>query len=158
MEIVLGPEDIEVSTQNAFGFEKPETYSCRVWKYIVSHSALTIEVKSKHTVEKYPKHFYIIFEPTDYFQGPVWWKGADFRTASQGECFSLLYAMHTGRTMEEDGLPDPAKLSGEAGRRLFIAEYGKIEVKILAGLVIITDNLPDIFGYDRYHPEPVGGG
>jgi len=119
--------------KNIFNIEDVDNYLCYIQMYYKQHSTLIVIVN--HISEKKKRKYILSFLAMEYFEGPMSWKGADFRIATSDECRNFL---------QKRNIPN-ADVHSET-MKLFIVmdeEFG-IKIKILAGGVHEVDQMPNL--------------
>lgn len=107
-------------------------YECRVWEYhCAGHSQLYIRVNKAH---QYSNSFMILFSGVEYFEGPMRWKGANFKAATNEECSTLLRCIDP---LVPDEIDVP-QIKAE-DYRLFMQVSDNCVVKIVAKSAIVVD-------------------
>jgi hypothetical protein len=143
MRNLLSCSTFDAPANNVLQIEQPEIYSCRVFRYQVGHSVLIISLKTKEVPEPFD-NFYLVFESVKYFSGPMWWRGANFCTGTLDEYGQLLHKIQTPTPLSEQDLPETYNLDKSTGGRLLIVETPNLQVKLIAQLVTITNDISDL--------------
>ncbi|MBX3063828.1 MAG: hypothetical protein KF726_12680 [Anaerolineae bacterium] len=73
--------DIPFNSQNILELPDPEDWTCRVWRYHVSHSELVIRLSNKN-IPFLDQSIYVCLESVYYFQGSTGFVGANFTLGS----------------------------------------------------------------------------
>ncbi len=107
----------------------PQSCSCRVWRYMYSHSMLSINAFQLNP----EKTYYLLFTSVEFYEGPLFWEGADYQIGSSGHCLDILH-----RTERFDDIPD-AHLSKSF--KLFVFP-GASPVRIIAANVRVFEEDP----------------
>ena len=95
---------------------------CCIYRYLRSHQQLLIAV---HKPDSLTPSFYLHFEMAGYFEGPLNWRGADFRLGTDEECKEVICKIGTQTNKHLD-------LMSKHLYFLFLLERPDYQVKILA--------------------------
>lgn len=124
-------------TDNVFNIDNPKLYVCNVYKYDSNLSKLYIRVFKGRSTQA---SFYLFFSDVGYFEGPMNWQGAEFRTASTEACFTL---MRNAGVVEPSYLDDPDMQAALAeAAHLYEVETLHSTVRIIAGSAIMMREIP----------------
>lgn len=120
--------NLQPGASNILDLDFPHAYRCKVIGYYQQQSILLIQVMpDKDNPEEV---FYVLFKDVYFFDGMLWWKGANLRVAAQEEHFNYMMERSLVATSQE----------------LCIFESGEHQVKLLAGAwIVILDELPERF-------------
>ncbi len=100
---------------------------CLIRSYTNGHSQMRILVRNREPA--FQDRFYLVFQGVRYFSGPVRWTGADFRLASDDECWERLVQL---KVIEGDpATPEETLL------RLYTVELGNMAVEIISSLAYV---------------------
>jgi hypothetical protein len=116
----------------------PETQYCTVWKYIVQHSEMAVQIRSDIDETPTTKKLFWIFEGVLLYQGPLKWQGADFRLAPDHECMELIT-----RLKPEIKHPEILIDSGFYNLFKFRDRISGFDINIVASSAIKVTNLPN---------------
>lgn len=127
--------DIPFDASNVFELEEPGSCSCQVWSYDKGHSILTICLFSP----KGEIRSFISFEGVSYFQGPMWWHGANFKRSD--------IDVHVDIKVKTQGKKNEffrewLKTQNEEvsiGEGVFVVEQEEYKVIIMAGIVYMKE-------------------
>ncbi len=87
-----------VVARNYFDLPQPNGSLCHLLKYNRAKSFLELKVYE----EEGDDAAYLQFEGVAYYEGPVFWKGANFLVASNADCIKVLRDLKI-----HDNVPDP---------------------------------------------------
>jgi hypothetical protein len=109
--------------------DKPETYGCSLYSYMLGHRILWIEVSGE------TETFYLLFQQVIFFSGTTYWLGADFVVEPHETCLDFVRSADLMKTIPDWGV--------EIMFRLYRVRGSQPEVKILAASnVYRTDKAP----------------
>src|SRR5215475_6243017 len=77
---------MHASNENIFNVLNPDEWTCQLIDYMPSHSQLFFEL-DRHLPNQ---SLYLVFQTVEFFEGPLVWKGANFRLGESDECLQLL--------------------------------------------------------------------
>jgi hypothetical protein len=129
---------------NVFGIANPETYICRVASYRAGHSVMCVHVH-RHSQSTLPyDEFFLLFDFVQYFEGPMWWNGANFCTSTPEECLQLLFRLQSPQKVDDDevttfDLPESTPLP----KVLFVQAANNVKVRLIVSFVTMLSTLPD---------------
>ena len=123
---------------NVFKIADAETYSCVIRGYTSGHSQMFMQLYQSPPESK--NAFYLIFETVLYFEGPMSWHKADFRTGTYRECSEVMDLLRRGGLTIPDQMVD-AYLNKY---QLFVLEDPNLRVRIFAERVYRTTSTPRI--------------
>jgi hypothetical protein len=123
----LKPSEYDLST---YQFLEAEKWYCQVMDYNLGHSRLLTSVTQADTDKKLS----LVCLDTRYFEGPLFWHGADFQVAPMEECEALLRKIN--RNMSEATLKMELQV-----QKLFIVNdlQTSMRIRIMAGVAFVTD-------------------
>lgn len=74
---------------NIFGVTEPDDYRCHIMAFVDDvPSLLIIAHKVNHPLSL--PHFFLDFRGVRYWEGPLWWAGADFHRGTYVEMMEIL--------------------------------------------------------------------
>jgi hypothetical protein len=128
---------LKAPLENLFELETPDSYQCRVFRYELGHSWMTISAHDKNAKEWKP--LYIHLGAVRYFEGPMWWEGANFCVAPIAEYLDVCGKVEgievVNQRNESISIIDDLVFS----ERLFTFKTNSIVVKIIASFLTVTD-------------------
>ena len=135
--------NLEHPAENVLDLENPENYSCRIWSYSPGHSMLFVHLKENDGTKTSP-HLYLVFDNVQFFEGPMWWQGANFCTSTLYDYAKLNFAVHIPEELSEAFIQEVVDKmdSQKSPSHLFtLSVNDKIQVRILASSAGLTDDL-----------------
>ena len=133
----LSISNMRAEAQNIFEIDNPDEYLCRVHMYQKSHSWLSIEAHRKIANEYKP--IFMKFGAVRYFEGPMWWEGANFYIASLAEYIELLGKFEDQMIINAYASLQSQNPEKDMAGHLFVAKTNSAVVKIVADLLTLTD-------------------
>jgi hypothetical protein len=150
---IFSSADIAPNSTNIFNIPESENYSCRVMQYVASHSKLVIMLHHRLKTGMPFNGVYLIFTFVLYFEGPFWWEGANFCSASREELVRLQMQIHARQKINEQQIHSIIASSNSTAECLFLVQTANLTVKILSSQVILTQEppqgLPNLFRRDK---------
>ena len=133
------PKDIRLSNYEMArnflsGISNPQNYVCSVLGYVRGHSQMY--VKAESISPETDKSLILGFESVWYFEGPMRWKGLDFRLGSLDERINFLQGewLNVGDWLNEFA----------EKHLLFVFERPKYKVQIFSGSFYVSETEPRI--------------
>jgi len=124
----------EIANNFLLGISNPQNYLCSILGYARGH--LQMYIKAESSSPETDKPLILGFEPVWYFEGPMRWRGLDFRLGTLEERINLL---------QGDWLDVGDLLNDFAEKHLlFILERPKHKVQIFFGSFHVIDTEPII--------------
>lgn len=117
--------EFDFDTRNVFGFDAPEKYTCSINAYDAERNRLSVSVNGSNGC-------LLIFTGMRYFEGPFYWKGANFCTGSAEATTRLVHLLASPEFLDEDALNAIRPFSSDFTPRLFVVETVNFSVKIIA--------------------------
>ena len=115
----------------------PETRYCTVWKYVVQHSEMAVQIRSDLDETSTTKKLFWVFQGVLLYQGPLKWQGADFHLSSDNDCMKLLIQLNP-----KIKYPELLISEGRCNLFRFSDRISGFDVNILASTVIKTEHIP----------------
>jgi hypothetical protein len=111
-----------------FNLADPLSYECAILSYVIGHSRMIMQV-DKNEQWRGPDTFYLVFEPTEYYSGPLRWFGAGFHIGPHEKCKELLASTYQQQFVAKE----PEFLPGwQEDYKLFLVDGVKSQVQIVA--------------------------
>ena len=142
MKRTLGLNNAAIlKSNNVLELSEPETFYCRVLRYEQGHSVMYIYIrKSQELNSSLANTFVLILEPVLYFEGPLWWEGANFSIGPLDECVSLLWKMQTREEVSMQAVQEVVQqLAGNMSSWLLKVGTGSLKNKIIAQYAALYD-------------------
>ena len=129
-------------SNNIFGLANPQTCRCRVLGYIMGHSQLYVSVSMPSNIGVNANEaLCLAFEGVLYYEGPMWWQGADIRIGTRDEQLEILKRVNKS-DFESTGDNDEYALQKY---RLFILDGPDAQVRIVAMMAFKAMRCPEIW-------------
>jgi hypothetical protein len=129
-----------ITSSNIFGLPEPNDCRCRILEYTMGHSQLFVRVTmSSGAAVNAGEIMCLGFEGVLYFEGPMWWQGADFRIGTRDEHLAILQ-----RVNSSDFGGNGEKIQHALRKyRLFILNGAAAQVRIVATMALRASRCPE---------------
>jgi hypothetical protein len=130
-----------IPSSNIFGLLEPNDRQCRVLGYVMGHSQLFVRVSMPPGVDVDTDEIMCLgFEGVLYFEGPMWWQGADFRIGTREEHLAILKRANKS---DFEGNGEDAEYALRM-YRLFVLDRPNTQVRIVATMALRAKRCPEI--------------
>jgi hypothetical protein len=124
---------------NIFQISDAQAYQCKMKGYFAGHSQMYIEASLVPVETRKP--LFLAFEAVLYFEGPVRWRGANFRYGTPDETAAIVALLSKAGVISSDTDYQDYLLRKH---RLFLVDSIDVKVKILAGDAYRISECPQI--------------
>jgi hypothetical protein len=128
----INPKNFPPLHHNVFELHHTDKYNCEVVEFTASLKKLTLML-----IGGIGHNYKVLFRGVRYFQGPMFWKGADFYTSSMEELTELIYRIKYPEKIDAEAKGYMETFSTNIPIRLFIVDTMKLQIKIVASRIEI---------------------
>jgi len=129
-----------IPSNNIFGLSEPNDCQCRILEYAMGHSQLLVRVTTSSSADVNAGEVMCLgFEGVLYFEGPMWWQGADFRIGTRDEHLAILERANKSDFEGNGGNSEYALRM----YRLFVLDRPNTQVRIVATMALRARGCPE---------------